>query len=267
MADTKLSALDPLATEMADTDEIYINDSGVSKRQLYSVFKAAFTQPSDNISTLTNDSGFTDDQTGAEIKAAYEAELDTNAYDDAAVSSVASATQPSDNISTLTNDSGFTDDTTADAALPKGGGEMSGNITMAGSETVDGRDISADGGVLDTAVQPDVAQEYTKAQNFNATTLTDGANISWDLESNQVAKVTLAGNRTLDNPTNMVDGATYILRVIQDAGGTNTLAYGTAYLWPGGTGPVITATGDAIDIITFVSDGTNMFGVISQDFS
>jgi len=39
------------------------------------------TQSGDNISTLTNDSGFTDDQTGAEIKAAYEAEA--NAFTDA----------------------------------------------------------------------------------------------------------------------------------------------------------------------------------------
>lgn len=44
---------------------------------------------------------------------------------------------------------GATDDTTADAALPKAGGEMAGNITMAGAETVDGRDLSADGTKLD----------------------------------------------------------------------------------------------------------------------
>ncbi len=38
---------------------------------------------------------------------------------------------------------------TADAALPKAGGEMSGNITMAAAETVDGRDLSVDGTKLD----------------------------------------------------------------------------------------------------------------------
>lgn len=52
----------------------------------------------------------------------------------------------------------FSDDTahataaqgsTADAALPKAGGEMSGNITMAGAQTVDGRDLSVDGTKLD----------------------------------------------------------------------------------------------------------------------
>tara|TARA_R100001086_G_scaffold41101_1_gene18025 strand:+ start:221 stop:1390 length:1170 start_codon:yes stop_codon:yes gene_type:complete len=39
--------------------------------------------------------------------------------------------------------------TTANAALPKSGGAMSGNITMAGTETVDGRDLSVDGTKLD----------------------------------------------------------------------------------------------------------------------
>jgi hypothetical protein len=39
--------------------------------------------------------------------------------------------------------------TTANNALPKAGGTMSGNITMAGSQTVDGRDLSVDGAKLD----------------------------------------------------------------------------------------------------------------------
>lgn len=39
--------------------------------------------------------------------------------------------------------------TTADAALPRSGGQMTGNITMAGAQTVDGRDLSADGTKLD----------------------------------------------------------------------------------------------------------------------
>jgi len=51
------------------------------------------TQPGDNISSLTNDSGFTNDQTGAEIKVAYEAELDTNAFTDANVVTLGTALQ------------------------------------------------------------------------------------------------------------------------------------------------------------------------------
>ena len=109
-------------------------------------------------------------------------------------------------------------------------------------------------------------RSYTKQQNFGTTTLSDGANISWDLDDNQVSKVTLAGNRTLDNPTNMVDGATYILRVIQDPTGTRTLSYGSAYDFGDIGAPTLTTTADKIDILTFVSDGTSMFGVTAQGF-
>lgn len=63
MADDKLSALAALAVEMANSDEIYLNDSGVSKRQLYSVFKAAFALAGHTI--LSHDT----DTTGAELTA------------------------------------------------------------------------------------------------------------------------------------------------------------------------------------------------------
>lgn len=112
----------------------------------------------------------------------------------------------------------------------------------------------------------DTVQEWTRAQNFNATTLTDAANITWDAQLNQVASVTLAGNRTLDNPTNMKDGATYILTVKQDATGSRTLSFGSAYKFPGGTAPTLTAAANAVDILTFVSDGTNMYAVSQLDF-
>jgi hypothetical protein len=43
-----------------------------------------------------------------------------------------------------------TQGTTADNALPKAGGQMTGNITFSGTQTVDGRDVSVDGAKLDT---------------------------------------------------------------------------------------------------------------------
>ena len=110
------------------------------------------------------------------------------------------------------------------------------------------------------------AQEYTRTHNFNATTLTDGANISWDLSQNQVASVTLGGNRRLSNPTNQVDGAVYILIVKQDATGGRTLAFSSNYKFAGGSAPSLTTTASRADVLTFVSDGTNMMGVASQNF-
>ena len=147
---------------------------------------------------------------------------------------------------------------------------LTGHVTSTGNAAVLGSFTKAQ---LNTAVSDGTvaelgtAQEYTKTQNFNATGLTDGASIAWDLESNQVCSVTLAGNRTLANPTNQKDGATYILTVKQDATGSRTLAYGSNYKWEGGTAPTLSTGANAVDILTFVSDGTSMLGVIAQDFS
>lgn len=110
------------------------------------------------------------------------------------------------------------------------------------------------------------ATEYSKTQNFDATTLVDTANIAWNLENNQVATVTLGGNRILDNPTNMKDGATYILTVKQDATGSRSLAYNAVFKFAGGEAPTISTNANAVDILTFVSDGINMYGVMQGDF-
>lgn len=118
----------------------------------------------------------------------------------------------------------------------------------------------------DTA-KTDVAQEYTATQNFNATTLSDGATINWDASANQVASVTLGGNRTMAAPTNLVDGGTYILHVIQDATGSRTITWNAVFKWPGGTAPTLSTGNGDRDIISFVSDGTNMYGVAGLDFS
>jgi hypothetical protein len=116
-------------------------------------------------------------------------------------------------------------------------------------------------------VKSDVVTAYTRQQTITAGTLSDGANIAWNLDTAQVAKVTLAGNRTLDNPTNMKDGGSYVLRVTQDGTGSRTLAFGSAYEWPGGVAPTLSTAAGAIDILQFNSDGTKMYGTYGLNFS
>lgn len=110
------------------------------------------------------------------------------------------------------------------------------------------------------------AQEYTATHNFNATTLTSGASISWNLASNQVTRLVLSTNGTMAEATNKVDGATYILIVTQGTG-SNTLGWHATYKWPGATAPTLTTGSAKSDIFTFVSDGTSLFGVASQNYS
>jgi hypothetical protein len=107
---------------------------------------------------------------------------------------------------------------------------------------------------------------YGKVFASGLVTLTDAASISWDLSQGSVAQVTLGGTRTLSAPTNQTAGGSYTLIVKQDSAGNKTLAFDTTYKFPGSTDPTITTASNAVDILTFISDGTSMYGSYVQNF-
>lgn len=86
-------------------------------------------------------------------------------------------------------------------------------------------------------------------------TLTDGVTIDWNMALGGMATVTLAGNRTLNAPTNLKAGV-YVLRVIQDGTGSRTLAFDSAYDFTGNVTPTLTPAINSKDIFTFVSYGS-----------
>jgi hypothetical protein len=136
------------------------------------------------------------------------------------------------------------------------------STTLAGDFT-----ISQGTGTIGTGfARLGTAQEYTRAHNFNATTLTSGTSIAWNLEENQVARLVLSTDGTMADASNKVDGSTYILLVTQGTG-SNTLAWNATYKWPGGTAPTLTTGSAKSDIFTFLSNGTSLFGVASQNYS
>jgi hypothetical protein len=61
-------------------------------------------------------------------------------------------------------------------------------------------------------------------------------------------------------------GTSFILRLTQAASGMTTATF-TGVKFSGGTAPTITATASAIDIISFIADGTSWFGSAIQNFS
>ena len=109
---------------------------------------------------------------------------------------------------------------------------------------------------------------FTAQQFFDDQALTSAATVSWNANTAQVATLALGHNATVANATNHQSGGVYIMRVTQ-ASSPKTLAWSTGYKWPGNTAPVMTATGGAIDVFTFVSDGTYMYGSFSgsQNFT
>jgi hypothetical protein len=102
--------------------------------------------------------------------------------------------------------------------------------------------------------------------SFSSVALKDAATINWDLETAQVAQVTLTASRTIAAPTNMVNGGKYTLSVIQGGTGSYTLTWNAVFKWPASTAPTLTTTVGKRDIINFVSDGTYLYGKADLNF-
>jgi hypothetical protein len=85
--------------------------------------------------------------------------------------------------------------------------------------------------------------------------------------SGTVQTVTLTASTacTFTMPT-ATAGKSFILIVTQAAGGSGTAVF-TSVKWPAGTAPTITASASAIDILTFVANGTSWFGTYAQAFA
>ena len=262
----------------------------------------------------------TADQTGAQIKTAYQAE--TNAFTDAQFTKLAGVeasannyTHPSnhaisvvtglqaaldakvDDSQVLTNvPSGalFTDtvythpanhaisvvtglQTALDAALPKAGGALTGAVTT--NSTFDGRDVSVDGTKLDTitigttvqaydadTAKTDVVQTYTASQIGEVTALTDASSIATDLALSNNFAITLGGNRTLANPTNITAGQSGSIFITQDGTGSRTLAFGANFKFVGGTAPTLSTAAASVDRIDYVvAEATKIHAVASLD--
>jgi hypothetical protein len=110
------------------------------------------------------------------------------------------------------------------------------------------------------------AQTFTGAQRGEITALTDAASIATDLASSNNFSVTLAGNRTLANPTNIVAGQSGSIFITQDGTGSRTLAYGSYFKFVAGTAPVLSTTAAAIDRIDYVvKSSTAIQAVASLD--
>ena len=83
--------------------------------------------------------------------------------------------------------------------------------------------------------------------------LTDGTSIAVDFNAGQNFAVQLAGNRTLESPTNCVAGQTGSIFVIQDGTGSRTLSYGGSWKFPAGTAPTLSTAISAVDRIDYIA--------------
>ncbi|WP_286931310.1 hypothetical protein [Marinobacter sp.] len=98
----------------------------------------------------------------------------------------------------------------------------------------------------------DAAQTFTAGQRGEITALSDGATITPDMNDSNNFSVTLGGNRTLANPSNIAVGQCGSIFIAQDGSGSRTLAFGSYYDFVDGTAPTLTTTASAVDRIDYV---------------
>ena len=111
-------------------------------------------------------------------------------------------------------------------------------------------------------------QTFTSGQRGEITALTDGATITPDLADSNNFSVTLGGNRTLANPSNIVAGQSGSFFITQDGTGSRTLAYGSYYDFAGGTAPTLSTTAAAVDRIDYVvRTSTSIHCVFTANYS
>lgn len=98
--------------------------------------------------------------------------------------------------------------------------------------------------------------------------LTDAATITVDMSLFKNASVTLAGNRTLGNPTNTNDmiGQCGHIYFTQDGTGTRTLGYASSWRFTGAAAPTLTTAAGSVDMLNFcVRDATHIDATLIKD--
>lgn len=201
---------------------------------------------------------------------------------DATLTAIAGLTIAANSLSVGSGADAFTQTTFAAGTFP--GRSSSGNlVAKAMSDDAFAFVAAANNGAMRTALglgsvatlastavgQLAVAQAWTAAQYVTPSALTDGANIAVNAALSNNFTVVLAGNRTLDNPTNPASGQVINIRIRQDGTGSRTLAYGSAYWFPGGTDPVLSTGANDVDLMSCQYDATLSAWLcnMSKDFS
>ena len=91
--------------------------------------------------------------------------------------------------------------------------------------------------------------------------LTDASTITWNAATQEVCKVTLAGNRTMAAPTNSTTGQFISILVIQDGTGGRTISWNAVFEFTTDTAPTLTATASKGDVFVFRYNGAKWLEV------
>jgi hypothetical protein len=149
----------------------------------------------------------------------------------------------------------FTTLSATGTATLSGGGTLSGTVALNGTTTITG---------TNTITNPTVTN-YTESV-VTIGTVTSSSTIALTSGTVQTATLTLSTACTFTMPT-ATAGKSFVLLLKQAASTGNGTATFTSVKWGTSGAPTITATAGKMDILSFISDGTNWYGSIIQGFT
>lgn len=92
-------------------------------------------------------------------------------------------------------------------------------------------------------------------------TVADAATINWDTSLGAWGNLTLgASGHTMATPTGLVDGKEYVLFITQGGGAPFTMTWSSAFKWPLGAAPTLSAGAAAVDMFSFKARSGNLYG-------
>jgi hypothetical protein len=175
--------------------------------------------------------------------------LDSSSYTTADVQTKAALANTNSRIGTV-------ETATTTAAIQATAALANTNSAISGKQDAD----------ADTA-KTDVVQTFSVAQRGAVTdhgSLIANTAFRQDFSLSNHFKMTLAGNITLNNPTNQVAGQSGAMEIIN--GGSYTVSFGSDFDFAAGTAPTITASGT--DVLSYyVSSANNIVVDVIQNLS
>jgi hypothetical protein len=152
-------------------------------------------------------------------------------------------------LATARNIQGVSFDGTANITVVTAGSGISVTGTAVANTGV--LSVNGNSGAITNVAVTNSAQSFTAPQRGSITALTDGATITPDFALANNFSVTLGGNRTLANPTNVTAGQSGVIVISQDGTGSRTLAFGSNWKFAGGTDPTLTTAVNAVDVLSY----------------
>lgn len=139
--------------------------------------------------------------------------------------------------------------TTANAALPRTGGTMTGAITFAAGQTILGYAALA------------ATQTFTAAQRGTISaqgSVSGTVTLDFALANNFSMALPAGGSVTLANPSNLTAGQSGSIVVTQNGTTAATVAYGSAWKFSGGTPTMSTGLGSVSTLVYFVESSSRI---------